>query len=126
MNRNALIVIVLLLFGAGYVLFNRAPDTIPVTSADNAPPGSIHNLPVPQAVAAVKTHVAQTEGVSEGQVIVLTAFEKEWSDSCLGLGGPAESCLTVITSGYEVTVQAGGSEYVYRTNEDGSQIRQER
>ncbi len=126
MNRNALIVIVLLLFGAGYVLFNRAPDTAPVTSADNAPPGSIHNLPVPQAVAAVKAHVAQTEGVSEGQVIVLTAFEKEWSDSCLGLGGPAESCLTVITSGYEVTVQAGGSEYIYRTNEDGSQIRQER
>lgn len=95
------------------------------TSADNAPPGSIHNLPVPQAVSAVKKRVAQSEGVSEGLVIVLTAYEKEWSDGCLGLGGPAESCLAAITPGYEVTVQVKGAEQKYRTNTDGSDIRRE-
>jgi len=95
------------------------------TSADNAPPGSIHNLPVPEAVAAVKAYVAEKAGIGEGFVIVLTAYEKDWSDSCLGLGGPAESCLTVITPGYEVTVQVSGTEQKFRVNADGSEIRRE-
>lgn len=107
------------------VTFTEPAEDI-ATSADNAPPGSIHNLPVPQAVAAVRAHAAEKAGVSEGVVIVLTAYEKDWSDSCLGLGGPAESCLAVITPGYEVTVQVKGKEQMYRVNADGSQIRLER
>ena len=95
------------------------------TSADNAPPGSLHNLPVPQAVSAVKQYVAKNSGVSEGLVIVLTAYEKEWSDGCLGLGGPAESCLAALTPGYEITVQVQGTEQKYRTNADGSAIRRD-
>ncbi|HCR52579.1 TPA: hypothetical protein DIV48_02950 [Candidatus Kaiserbacteria bacterium] len=94
------------------------------TSADNAPPGSIHNLPVPQAVSAARAYAARALGVSEGLVIVMTAYEKEWTDSCLGLGGPAESCAQVITPGYEVTVQANGKQYMYRTNATGEVIRQ--
>lgn len=96
------------------------------TSADNAPPGSIHNLPVPKAVTAVKAQVAEKSGVDQGLVIVLTAYEKDWSDSCLGLGGPAESCLFAITPGYEVSVQVKGVEQKYRTNADGSVIRREK
>lgn len=99
-------------------------DNVP-TSADNAPPGSMHNLPVPEAVAAVRASVANELGASEGTVIILSAYEQEWSDSCLGLGGPAESCLFVITPGYQVTVLAQGSERVYRTNADGTLIRAE-
>lgn len=96
------------------------------TSADDAPPGSIHNLPVPDAVSAVKKHVAEQSGVREGLVIVMTAYEKEWSDGCLGLGGPAEGCIAVITPGYEVTVSVNGTEQRYRTNADGTQIRKEK
>lgn len=95
------------------------------TSADNAPPGSIHNLPVPEAVAAVKTKVATELGIGEGTVIVMSAYEQDWSDGCLGLGGPAESCIAVITPGFEVTVLAQGSERIFRTNVDGSIIREE-
>ncbi len=95
------------------------------TSADNAPPGSIQNLPVPDAVSAVRTHVAGDLGISEGVVIVMSAYEKEWPDACLGLAGEDELCAQVITSGFEVTVQAEGKQFVYRTNEDGHIIRQE-
>ncbi len=95
------------------------------TSADNAPPGSIHNLPVPDAVNAVKNKVATELGIRVGAVIVMSAYEQEWSDGCLGLGGAAESCLATITPGYEVTVLAQGSERVFRTNADGSNIREE-
>lgn len=91
------------------------------TSADNAPPGSIHNLPVPQAVAAVRSLVAKELQISEGLVIVMTVFEKDWPDGCLGLG-KGMMCTQVIVPGYEITVQAQGEERTYRTNSDGSQI----
>lgn len=93
------------------------------TSADGAPPGSIHNLPVPEAVAAVRKLAATLAGVAESKVTILTAFEKEWTDGCLGLGGPAESCIQAITPGYEVTVSVNGVEATYRTNDIGTSIR---
>jgi len=93
------------------------------TSADNTPPGSIHNLPVPDAVAAVRSHVAQEFNLNEGVVILLTAFEKQWPDGCLGVASSEEMCIQVITPGYEVKVMAVGKEFVYRTNADGSVIR---
>ena len=95
------------------------------TSADNAPEGSLHNLPVPKAVMAVKESVASELNIGTGMVIVMSAYEHEWSDGCLGLGGPAESCLMAITPGYEVTVRAQGNERVFRTNADGTIIREE-
>ena len=95
------------------------------TSADNAPPGSIHNLPVPDAVAAVRTRVAQEQGVDEGLVIIMTAYERDWSDACLGLAAQDEMCAQVITPGFEVTAQVStdGSQFSYRTNADGSVLR---
>lgn len=53
----------------------------------------------------------------------MTAFEKEWPDSCLGLPEKDEMCAQVVTSGYEVTVQGNGKEAIYRTNDDGSVMR---
>jgi hypothetical protein len=94
------------------------------TSADNAPPGSIHNLPVPDAVAAVRTLAASDLGTSEGLVIILSAYERQWPDACLGLPEEDELCAQVITPGYEVTVQAEGRQYIYHTNSNGSVIRE--
>lgn len=96
------------------------------TSADNAPPGSIHNLPVPEAVSAVRRLVARELGVGEGVVIVMSAHKKDWPDGCLGLAKKDEFCTQAIVSGYEVTVQAQGTERVYRTNADGSILRREK
>lgn len=96
------------------------------TSADNAPPGSIHNLPVPTAVAAVRRHVATKLGVDEGVVIIMTAYKKEWSDACLGLGSTDEICAQVITPGYEVETQSVGTVMTFHTNIDGSEIRQKK
>lgn len=94
------------------------------TSADGAPAGSIHNMPVPAGVDAARKALAQNLKVAENQIIIMSAFEKEWSDSCLGLGGAAESCAAVITPGYEVTMQATGKTYVYRTNAAGTAVRE--
>ena len=93
------------------------------TSADNVSPGSIHNLPVPDAVAAVRTHIASELGIAEGVVIILSAYERDWPDACLGLAGADELCAQVITPGFKVTAQAAGQQGVYHTNASGSVIR---
>jgi hypothetical protein len=95
------------------------------TSADNAPEGSLHNLPVPEAVAKVRAQVARNLNISEGQVIVMAAMEKEWPNACLGIQYSGEACAEVITPGYEVVVQANGKEFILRTNQSGSLIREE-
>ncbi len=129
MEKPTVIIIVLITLliglGLGYVLAQTQNNQTTQTpnSAENAPQGSIHNMPVPAGVSAARTQLSQEAGVEEGQILIVTAFEKEWSDSCLGLGGAAESCLMVITPGYEVTMQAGGKTYVYRTNADGTAVR---
>lgn len=96
----------------------------PPNSAEGAPEGSLHNLPLPKAVAAVKSSAAKDAGIPEDQVLILTALEKEWSDSCLGLGGIAESCAQVITPGWEVVIQIKGQEVTYRSDAEGLSIRQ--
>lgn len=97
----------------------------PPNSAEGAPEGSIHNLPLPKAVAAVRAHAAQKAGVAESKVLIETAFEKEWPDGCLGLGGD-RFCTQAIVPGWEVTVRVNGELQVYRTNADGSVIARER
>lgn len=96
------------------------------TSADNAPEGSMHNLPVPEAVAAVRSEVADELGISEGVVIIMSAYEKEWPNSCLGLADADEMCAQALVFGYQVTVSAQGKERVFRTNADGSFLREEK
>ena len=123
-----LIVIGVAVIVGGFYLFGQNQtsnqnNNIP-TSADNAPPGSIHNLPVPDAVVAVRTHVASELGIAEGVVIILSAYERDWPDACLGLAGVDELCTQVITPGFEVTVQAAGQQFVYYTDASGSIIRQ--
>lgn len=143
----AMVLFILMPFVGGWIGYTYAPEKVvevekivikdaPIkngdevvnvpTSADNAPEGSIHNLPVPAAVTAVKMQVATELDISAEIVIPVSVYEREWSDGCLGLGGPAESCIAVITPGYEITILAQGVERVYRTNVDGSSIREQK
>lgn len=98
-----------------------------VTSGDNPEPGSVvHDLPVPPAVDAARSALAVRLNVENPKtIVILTAFEKEWSDSCLGLSKEGELCAQAITSGYEVTMLKDGVEYIYRTNTDGTIVRSE-
>jgi hypothetical protein len=47
----------------------------------------------------------------------------EWTDSCFGLGGPAESCLQAMTPGWRIVFEAKGQQYEVRTDETGSSFR---
>lgn len=59
----------------------------------------------------------------QGQVELVSVEKVDWTDSCLGLGGPAESCLQAITPGYKMVMTVAGKTYEVRTNEDASVVR---
>ena len=73
--------------------------------------------------AAVVAFLAQELGVAEDQIEATEVVDVEFSDSCLGLGGPAESCLQAITPGWLVLLDVNGAPYEVHTDETGQQIR---
>jgi hypothetical protein len=79
----------------------------------------------PAAAEAARDALAQDLGVPADQIVILRADPAQWSDGCLGLGGPAELCLQAITPGYRVTLEHGGRQYVYRTDQSGQAVRPE-
>lgn len=78
---------------------------------------------LPQAVVAARQALADALRISADEVTVTAYEQREWSDSCLGLGGPAESCLQAITPGWQVTLEANGESYELRTDETGDAVR---
>jgi hypothetical protein len=74
-------------------------------------------------VLAARVALSEQLGVSMDQVLFVSAAAKDWTDSCLGLGGPAESCLAAITPGFEVTLTVDGTEYLVRTDTTGETAR---
>jgi len=75
------------------------------------------------AEAAAVAHLAGELGVPESDVQMVALEAAEFSDGCLGLGGPEESCLQAITPGFLITLSAGGQEYEVHTDAIGAQVR---
>ncbi len=73
--------------------------------------------------AAAVARLAADLGLAEADVTVLSAEETEFTDGCLGLGGPADSCLQAITPGWLVMLSANGQEYEAHTDATGQQVR---
>ncbi len=79
--------------------------------------------PEERAFAAARAALAAQEGIDELSITLQEITRQDWTDSCLGLGGPAESCLQAITPGYRLVLQAGEQLYEARTNLDASVVR---
>ncbi|MCU0507602.1 MAG: hypothetical protein MUC34_04220 [Anaerolineae bacterium] len=79
----------------------------------------------PPAAQAAREALARDLGAPVNTINIQLVEKAEWPDSCLGLGGPAESCLQSITPGYRVTLEYNGQQYVYRTDESGENVRAE-
>jgi hypothetical protein len=93
--------------------------------AQNAPEDQSGTDALPP-VAVVKARQALAADLNvDIETITIESYERaEWSDSCLGLGGPAESCLAAIYPGWQVNLSvAGGDTYEVRTDELGDIIR---
>jgi hypothetical protein len=85
------------------------------------------NIEIPASVVdQVKAVLVQRLAVDESEILIGEVSAQDWSDSCLGVGRADEICAQMITPGYLVTAEIDGVTYIYRTNEDGSVIREER
>ena len=112
--------------GASAATTTGQVNQMTTNSGENPQPGSaVHDLPVEPAAAAARKDLAASLGVSEGSVVILLVEKKTWNDGCLGLGGPAESCLQALVEGYRVELTASGKTYVYRTDATGASARAE-
>ena len=133
MNKTLLgVLVVVVLTVAGYAVYSYSSSNPSSTqymgstnSGENAPEGSIHNLPAEPAAVAARKDLAAKLHVSEGSIVIMLVEEKTWSDGCLGLGGPAESCIAALTDGFRVELVSEGKTYVYRTDKTGASVRAE-
>ena len=77
------------------------------------------------AVAAVKNELVNSLEIDESEAKIVSVEENEWPNSCLGLAGEEEMCAQVIVPGYLVTLEVDGEEYRFRTDKNGTIVRQE-
>jgi hypothetical protein len=77
----------------------------------------------PAGVASGRLAVAAKFGLHLVNVKLVRYEPVDWPNSCLGLAGPKETCLSVITPGFRVTAEAGGLRYEVHTDEAGKSIR---
>lgn len=79
--------------------------------------------PAEAATAAPRAHLARELGVAEAEIEIVSVEATEFTDSCLGLGQPHESCLRANTPGWLVMLAVGGQVYEAHTDETGQQVR---
>ncbi len=124
-------IIVLLVLAVGLGLsacgpaIAQAATQQPVTSDPTPTLEVFQPLPADQrAFEAVRAALAQQLGVDPLTIALVKVEAVEWSDSCLGLGGPAESCLQAVTPGFRVTVQQGDKVFEFHTDQSAENLRQ--
>lgn len=117
LTKRFLVIAPMLLGALAFVACN-APGAVPTEMPDE------EQVAV-EALPAARAALADFLGVDEDALGLEKIEDAEWSDSCLGLGGPAESCLAAITPGYAITFSVDGESYVVRTDLEGIAVRVE-
>lgn len=78
-----------------------------------------------RAFEAVREALGQELGLDPLAIQLVETAPVDWPDACLGLPAKGENCAQVVTPGFGIVVEAGGSSYEFRTNRDGSMVRSE-
>ena len=74
-------------------------------------------------VAVAKKALRAKLGISVDGISFVSGEYVEWTTSCLGMEGPREMCLQVITPGYRVVLMAQGTRYEVHTDVSGRTVR---
>lgn len=69
-----------------------------------------------------RSALAQQLGIAEDTISIVSVEAVDWPDGCLGVNLKDTMCITVITPGYRIILQANGQNYEYHANKDGSQM----
>ena len=80
--------------------------------------------PIPVSNGAVQASIrelADALSISPDQVSLVSAAIIEWPDSCLGIQQTNIACAQIVTPGYLIVLEAGGYQYEYHSDTDGTQ-----
>ncbi len=77
------------------------------------------------AVEAVMALVMEETELERGDLELASVTEHQWPDGCLGLPEEDEMCTMAIVPGYEVVIEVGEETRTFRTDMDGSVIRED-
>jgi hypothetical protein len=123
---TALILTSILSLGAGTTFVNPAAAKS-IGSPEGVAGLKQRNRQVPPIVInAVRREIARTDRIRVGQLKVVSATQQSWSDSCLGLGGSAESCAQIfIENGWRIVMSDGAQTWTARTDGAGRIVRLE-
>lgn len=85
---------------------------------------SIIEEEAPGAVIKAKIFMAEKLRIDKEKIIIIAYESVNWPDGCLGIHQNNEMCIQVITPGYQVSLKFENQIYYYRTNKNGTVIRQ--
>jgi len=69
-----------------------------------------------RATEIARRDLASALGVEIDAVVVVSTEAMDWPDACLGAAEPGTVCAQVITPGFKIVLENGGSEYEYHTD----------
>lgn len=136
MKRLLIIILVIVIIGWASLYYlsnsdqNQQTDVTP-TPASDLSDGTSQMVEYPddevrlQAQNAVRAAVASKTGVDPDLVDITMMEEREWPNGCLGLEEPDEMCTEALVNGYLFQAEAEGQTFTYRTNSNGTAIREE-
>ena len=79
----------------------------------------------PDAALNIQNEVSQLLGVAVERLQLVSVDKTEWPDGCLGLPKPDEVCTQALVEGWTVVFSVDGTQYTFRSDESGVNIRQE-
>ncbi len=80
--------------------------------------GSTSSLPVKKAVASL----AVTLKLTPDQIHLVSSEAVTWPDGCMGIQRIGVLCTKNQIPGYRIVLEAGGQQYEFHTNQDGSML----
>ena len=91
-------------------------------TSESPQPAEDAGLP-PVAAIKARKQLSKALNIPVAEITIVGQEQAEWSDTCLGLGGPAESCMLLVVPGWRVELSANGETYIAHTDELGDQVR---
>jgi hypothetical protein len=98
-----------------------SPVESQVPPVETSPSGPIPVDRPPAQLKAIEA-LAASLGVDPSEIQVVSADAVEWPNGCLGVQRMGVMCTQVITPGFRIVLEAGGKQYEYHTNQDGSAV----
>lgn len=109
------------------VSFNTAPDSSSPNidqelEAENPPATDFSRSELIRIDLADRLTLTENE---RQKIEILTEEATTWPDGCLGLGSVDEVCTQAIVEGYRVVATYNFQDFVYRSDQSGTQLRLE-